>query len=169
MRTIIAITSTVGSGAVVPLRFTEDVTTPLRSAVEMTKWTVRDRVRLGEIVRNRDEVLMCVEQKSRSGVRQRPYPATRQDNRSGVRRRPHLHTCQRLRSKLFLRCSSRMHPMTICGIGGMMTDSWWRPPVPSLNKTVIGISGTTGLVVTGVGGHPGPPVATNDWTVAFLG
>ena len=138
----------------------------------------------GEIVRNRGEALVCphltVGQKGRSGVRKRPHPATRQKNRAQAPILGHQMGEQEWRAQVPTlahvletqkRSSSWLHLgvpeddrrtvcQTVCGIGGLVIDSWWRPPVLSLIKTVIGISGTTGLVVTGIGGHPGPPVAT---------
>ena len=56
VRTITAISSTVGSGATVST-YSQRVTTPWRSLVKMTRRTVRERVRLEEIFTNKNDLL----------------------------------------------------------------------------------------------------------------
>ena len=92
VRTIIAITSTVGSGAAGSTFSRKSFTTLWRSMLEMSRWTVRERVHLKWIVKIRGGVLMgphpVVNQATREGVCRHPHPSTRPKTRSGGIKRP---------------------------------------------------------------------------------
>ena len=136
VRRIIAITSTVGSGATVSTFFTKSFTTPWRSMLEVSRWTVRERVLLKWIVKTRGGVLIrphpVVNQATIERVCLHPHPATRLKNRSGVSKCQHPSIRRRLRigvCKPPNRRSSWMHLVrrTVCpivfGTGGMMTTA----------------------------------------------
>ena len=128
VRTIIAITSTVGSGALIPTFSRKDFTTPWRTAVELTKRTMQKRVHLRR------------EQEWRA---QAPTPSHQTGEQEWREKVPTL-----------------AHPPETQGWSAQAPLPMQLMDAPGMRKKKR-TGGTTGTpAVTGLGGHPGPPMAT---------